>query len=104
MISRRLFVQGAGVSGLGLLAGCGRLAGQAQPTMPRIGVLLPYAIDDPSSLDILQPLQDGLHERGYVVDHNILLEVRYSDGQDERLPDLAAELMRLPVNILVTEK
>jgi hypothetical protein len=39
-VSRRQFVQGAGVAGLGLLAGCGRLPGQAAPArVPRIGFL-----------------------------------------------------------------
>src|SRR2546423_6450133 len=101
--SRRQFVQGVGVAGLGLLAGCGRLPGQGQKTVLRIGVLLPYGIDDQSSQELLQPLRDGLHEWGYVEGRNISLDVRYSAGQDDRLPELAAELIRLPVDLLVTE-
>jgi putative ABC transport system substrate-binding protein len=50
----------------------------------------------------LEPLRDGLRELGYVEGQNIILEVRWTDGQTERLPELAAELVRLKVDVIVT--
>jgi putative ABC transport system substrate-binding protein len=43
-----------------------------------------------------------LRELGYVEGRNITIEVRWADGQSERLPQLAAELVRLPVDVLCT--
>jgi putative tryptophan/tyrosine transport system substrate-binding protein len=66
-----------------------------QPTrVPRIG-LLDYA---PS----WEPLRQGLRELGYVEDQNLILEYRPTGGRYERLPALAAELVQLPVDIIVT--
>src|SRR5262249_6467281 len=105
--SRRQVVRGSGVVGLGLLAGCGRLpfesVGQrpAQPTAAvyRIGVL------GSSSLAVNAPnvaaLQRALAERGYVDGANTAFELRWADGQLARLPELAAELVRVPVDVLV---
>jgi len=45
--------------------------------------------------------RQGLRELGYVEGQNILLEYRYAEGRAERLPDLAAELVRLKVDVLV---
>jgi putative ABC transport system substrate-binding protein len=99
-------VQGTGAMGFGLLAGCGRLPPQARPpaTVSRIGVLLPYTADDPSAAAMIEPLRDGLHERGYVEGQNVLLEYRYSGGQNEPLPALAAELVGLGVDVIVADK
>jgi putative ABC transport system substrate-binding protein len=71
------------------------LAARAQPTgkIYRIG----YLADGGLSGDFVQ----GLHELGWVVGTNIEIEGRYSEGRYERLPDLAAELVRLGVDVLV---
>jgi putative tryptophan/tyrosine transport system substrate-binding protein len=50
----------------------------------------------------LEPLRDGLRELGYVEGQNIIVEVRWTNGQPERLPELAAELVRLKVDVIVT--
>ncbi len=101
-LSRRQFVLGAGasVAGLTLLAGCGRLPWQAQaPTkVPRVGLLFGHAT--PSYLDAF--LQ-GLRERGYLQGQNIMLEYRSAEGADDRLPELAADLVGLPVDLIVTQ-
>ena len=74
------------------------LATEAQQPVKvhRIGVLMFTS----SSLAIEQ-LQQGLHELGYVEGQNLTLEVRSAEGHVERLADLAAELVRLPVELIV---
>ena len=99
-VSRRQFVQGVGVAGLGLLAGCGRLPGQAQPqaNVPRLGFL---ATVSPT------PNQDAFfkefNELGYVDGQNVVIDYRWTEGRDEQLPTLAAELVRLDVDVIVTQ-
>jgi putative ABC transport system substrate-binding protein len=53
------------------------------------------------SATILEPFYRGLHELGYVEGQNIAIERRYADSIVERLPDLAAELVKLKVDIIV---
>ena len=99
MTSRRQFVQGA--AGLGLLAGCGRLPGQAQQARVfRIGYLSGASAS--SDTVLLAAFIQGLHERGWVEGQNVRLEPRYSDGRDDPLPGLAAELVSLPIDVLLT--
>ena len=105
--SRRQFLQGSlALAGLGLLSGCGVLPPQAQPPpkLPRVGVLLPYAADSAPSREMLEPFRAGLQELGYVEGQNIDLEYRFSSGENERFPELVAELIRLPVDVIVAEK
>src|SRR4029434_7597098 len=47
-------------------------------------------------------LRQGLREHGWVEGQNLTIEWRYADGYAERLPALSADLVRLPVTILVT--
>src|SRR4051794_37466814 len=100
-ISRRQVVQGAGLASLGLLAACGRLPGQGQPvTVYRIGYLSPQslAVGEPR----FKALKQGLQELGWIEEKNVTIEQRLADGQVERLPDLAADLVRLGPDVLVT--
>jgi len=100
-VSRRWFVQGLSVTGLALLAGCGRLPGQA-PTparMYRIAMLHPGSSSRHASAD--EGLQQSLRELGYVQGQNIIVEVRYVDGQLARLPELVGEVLSLPVDVIV---
>src|SRR2546421_2023107 len=101
-ISRRQFVQGAGVTGLGLLAGCGRLPWQAQaPTrVPRVGYVTAGSASVGTPL-LRQAFRQGLQDLGYVEEQNLLVEDRYADGQADRLPEIMAELVHLPVDIIV---
>jgi putative ABC transport system substrate-binding protein len=72
--------------------------GAQQPTkIPRIGYLT-AAGSSPS-----QALLQGLRELGYVEGQNIPLEFRSADGKRDRLPGLAADLVRLKVDIIVAD-
>src|SRR5205823_8532271 len=48
-----------------------------------------------------EALRQGLRELGWMEGRNIALDIRWADGRPERLPELAAELVRLPVDVLV---
>jgi putative tryptophan/tyrosine transport system substrate-binding protein len=98
--NRRRFVQGAGVAGLGLLAGCGRLPWHGQSPAParHIGYISPFVQGDPLSTAFRQ----GLQEYGYLDGHNVFIADRFAEGSDDRLPRLAADLVALRVELIVT--
>ena len=50
----------------------------------------------------VESLRAGLRDLGYVEGKNIVIEFRWAEGRYDRLPDLAAELVRLKVDVLVT--
>ncbi len=75
---------------------------QAVAQMPRIGVLTP-AFDPLSPLSIVEAFRQGLRDLGYVEGQSIALAYRAAEGKDERLPALAAELVRLKVDIILAE-
>jgi putative ABC transport system substrate-binding protein len=78
----------------------GAVAQAQQPgKVPRIGMLLPFGT---SSHPRVVAFRQGLHEAGYVEGQNIAVEYRYAEGKSERLSDLAAELVSLKVEIIVT--
>jgi putative tryptophan/tyrosine transport system substrate-binding protein len=72
---------------------------QQPKKVPRIGLLAPFSSSDGPRRDAF--LQ-GLRELGYVEGKNIAIEYRYTEGELDRLPDLAAELVRLNVDGIVT--
>jgi putative tryptophan/tyrosine transport system substrate-binding protein len=79
------------------------LAAEAQQgKVPRIGVLLPFGTAAPGPHPRLVAFQQGLRELGYREGANITVEYRWAEGQLDRLPALAAELVRLPVDVIVT--
>ena len=96
MISRRAFI--GGLAG-GLLAA--PLAVEAQPAakVPRVGLL---GLGSAESSPLFEALRQGLRERGWVEGHNIAFEDRTTVGHYSRLPDVAAELVRLRVDVIVT--
>ena len=71
---------------------------QQPKKIPRIGVLRPGLAAAPN----YEAFRQGLRELGYVEGQNIVLEFRDGDAKAERLPDLAAELVRLKVDVIVT--
>jgi putative ABC transport system substrate-binding protein len=85
---------------LGGMATCWPLASAApQPKMPTIGVLV---VGSPGSERFWQLFRQGMRELGYVEGQNIRYEFRSDEGQAARLPELAAELVRLKVDLIVT--
>src|SRR6516225_7661863 len=68
-----------------------------QPAMRVIGILSP---DTPAS-PFVEALRVGLQELGYVDGRNVRYEYRWAEGNFERLPDLAVELIGLNVDVIV---
>jgi len=97
MIDRRGFITSLTV---GALLASRAADAQKARRMHRIGWLSPASADD--GLPNLEALRAGLLELGYVQGQNITIEARWADGRSERLPRLAAELVRLPVDVLCT--
>ena len=104
-LSRRQLVRGlAGVSlsaaGLALLGGCAGPAAQP-PRSGRIGWLVVLPSSAVASSPQSEGLRLGLRERGWEEGRNLTIVIRSADEQISRLPDLAAELVRLPVDVIV---
>ena len=79
----------------------GAVAEAQQPArIHRIGILIPTSASFLSAR--VEALRQGLRALGYVEGKNILIEDRYAEGKGERLPDLAAELVQLKVDVIVT--
>ena len=66
--------------------------------VPRIGILFIGGRDQPH----LEAFKQGLRERGYTEGKNIVLDYRYAEGNNDRLPQLATELIRDKVDVIVT--
>src|SRR2546425_655759 len=76
---------------------------EAQPQTGRvwrIGVLMSLY---PPDADPPQAVRQGLRSLGYVEGQNLVIEWRYAQGRDDRLPGLAAELVRLEVDLIVAD-
>jgi ABC-type uncharacterized transport system substrate-binding protein len=63
----------------------------------RIGYLSPARLPQ-----LLQALQDGLHDLGYIEGQNIVFDYRFAEGQAKTLDELAGELVRLEPDVIVT--
>jgi putative tryptophan/tyrosine transport system substrate-binding protein len=86
---------------IGAVALFGPLAAQAKPAkVPRIGILTPAATDRTLLFDAFR---EGLHELGYVEDNTIVLDFALAKGDLDRLPSLAADLVRARVDVIVTD-
>jgi len=84
------------------LVGAPLTAGTQQPAkVPRIG-WLSIASHTAEVSHLLEAFSQGLRELGYVEGRTITIEYRFADGRPERLPGLAAELVGLKVDVIVT--
>ena len=95
-MDRRQFIIG---STLGLLAAPLAADGQQPTRVPRIGLLSSFSPSD--TVRWHEAFRQGLRDLGWVEGKNISIEYRYAEGRYDRLPDLAASLVRLKVDIIV---
>jgi putative tryptophan/tyrosine transport system substrate-binding protein len=83
-----------------LLAPCSFAQAQQPAKIPRIGYLTNTSLSGNAART--EAFRQGLRELGYVEGKNIVIEWRYLEGKPDRLLSLAAELVRLKVDIIVT--
>src|SRR6516162_5838156 len=95
MIKRREFL-----AGLGSAAAWPVVARAQQRTMPVIGFLSPQSAEDKN---VTVPFLQGLKETGYVEGQNVAVEYLSAENQYDRLPALAADLVRRRVAVIVAE-
>ena len=69
--------------------------------VPRIGILAPGSSAFPTSA-YHDSFRQGLRELGYIEGKNIFIEIRYAEGKQDRLSDIATELVKLKVDVIVT--
>jgi putative ABC transport system substrate-binding protein len=75
-------------------------AQQPKAKTPRVGILSPA---EKTSTKIFDAFREGLRDLGYVDGQNIIIEYRLAAGDYSRLPTLAGELVRLPVDVIVVD-
>jgi putative tryptophan/tyrosine transport system substrate-binding protein len=99
MIGRREFLTllGGAAAGWPFVA----RAQQQLSSVPRIGYLSPGSAS-PGPLNYYDEFRRELRELGYVEGQNIVIDYRFADGRFDRLPQLAAELVRLNVEVIVS--
>jgi putative ABC transport system substrate-binding protein len=98
-MKRRTFIVG-----LGSVAAWPVVARAQQPSVPVIGYLSPGSSADSADDDRKNrtvPFLQGLKETGYVVGQNVATEYRWAENQFDRLPVLAADLVRRRVTVIV---
>jgi putative ABC transport system substrate-binding protein len=96
-VNRRTFVAALGSAAAWPLVGWG----QHSSKVPRLGWLGTPRLDSPDAKVNREAFLQALRELGYVEGQNIFIEYRMADGNIERLPTLAAELVRLNVDLIV---
>jgi putative tryptophan/tyrosine transport system substrate-binding protein len=78
-----------------------RSAGQQAPAkIPRVGILIPGDTDNSPTIDAFRT---GLHDLGYIEGRDIILEYRLAHGDYSLFPQLTAELVALPVDVIVPD-
>jgi putative ABC transport system substrate-binding protein len=96
MMDRRRFVAGA----VSVLAAPLAVEAQQAEKVYRIGYLQTSARVE--TLHMVKAFEDGLRDLGYRVGQNVVIEYRFAEARPERLPGLAADLVRLNVDVIVT--
>jgi len=80
------------------------LSAEAQQVgkVPRIGILVPGSSALPTSPAYHDSFRQGLRDLGYSEGKNIYIEIRYAEGKQDRLIDIATQLVKLKVDVIVT--
>jgi putative ABC transport system substrate-binding protein len=94
VIDRRTFL---GMLTGGLLVAPLQVPAQPSPRVPRVGVIGERSASDP----FIVAFRQGLRDLGYVEGRDVVIEFRGTNGALERVPELARELIRLPVDVLL---
>jgi putative tryptophan/tyrosine transport system substrate-binding protein len=95
-MNRRAFIAGLG----GAVAWQAVARGQQSTKIPRVGILSPANSEAAATL---AAFRTGIHDLGYVEGQTIILDFRLAKGNFDALPALAAELVRIPVDVIVTD-
>jgi len=101
VIDRRTFL--GALAGGSLAAPVGAFAQQPPARIARIGFLGVASASAPASVARVAALRTGLRDLGYVEGKNLTIDFRWAEGKHERLPELAAELVRLKVDVIVAQ-
>ena len=96
MIRRRAFITLLG----GAAATWPLVAWAQQPTLPVVGLL--HSASAAAYTGLVAAFRNGLSEAGYSEGQNVAIEFHWGEGRNERLPLLAAELVRRQVAVIVT--
>jgi putative ABC transport system substrate-binding protein len=94
-MKRRTFI-----AGLGSAAAWPVVGRAQQPAVPVVGFLSPQSADDEYKIRVV-PFLQALKETGYVEGHNVAVEYRWAENQFDRLPVLAADLVRRRVAVIL---
>src|SRR5438034_10560228 len=88
------------LSFLGAAMAASSAPARAQPKLRRLGVLSQGSLQTHPT-PMFRAFQQGLHDLGWIEGQNLAIEWRFSEGSAEPLPKLAAELVGLPVELIV---